>query len=383
MNGSPSLLLCFPHPWRPSFQPASLPCRLCLLLIFPPSYAFFPQLVVFSLLYGLSAPHFDLSSPSTGSNPTSILASRISFFSICLSAAITYSPIAADYFVYYPPSTPPLTLFLLSLAGLTSSFSFCLILGIGLASAIPSTPAYAAASETSLGALIVSAYDPAGGFGRFCGVVVALGTIANLIPPTYSSGVDFQLLSRHATRVPRIVWNTIGVVIYTVCALAGRDHLSEVFTNFLSLVGYFVSIWLAVVLEEHLLFRWSNGKGWKWEDWNEKANLPVGWAALGAFLVGWAGAVVSMDQVWFKSPIAGLVGEDGADVSRFAFPCSRLMVSADFGLLAWKLCGLCLGGLGLSTDEMVGVEEVGEIDSDLETGPSARSWGKRVVKVVA
>lgn len=162
---------------------------------------------------------------------------RISFFSICLSAAITYAGAAADYFVYYPPGSPSLPLFASSLLGLILSFTFALLVGIGLASGIPSNPLYANAYKTSQGALLVAGFSPLKDFGKFCGVVVALGVIANLIPPTYSSGLDFQLLASWTRKCPRVIWNTIGVVTYTVCALAGRNSLSEIFTNFLALMG--------------------------------------------------------------------------------------------------------------------------------------------------
>ena len=61
----------------------------------------------------------------------------------------------------------------------------------------------------------------------------------------------------------------------------------------------------------------------------------LGIAALLAFLVGWAGAILSMSQVWYMGPIAKRVGEYGADMGNFvgfafaavAFP----------GLRAWEL----------------------------------------------
>ncbi|MCJ1398628.1 hypothetical protein MMC11_001828 [Xylographa trunciseda] len=278
-------------------------------------YAFLPQLIVICILYGISAKNFDLTTPSLGDSAT-VAGNRLSFLSICLSAAITYAGVAADYFVYYPPSTPRFRLFAMSLLGLSTSFALALISGIGLATGIPSLPAYATAYSTSQGALLVAAFAPLGAFGRFCAVVVALGLIANLIPPTYSSGVDFQLLARQAARVPRWAWNTVGVVIYTVCALAGRDSLAEIFTNFLALMGYWVAVWIAITIEEEVLFRgWWGGRGWNWADWDCKEKLPVGLAALTAFLVGWAGAVLCMDQVWYVGPIARLVGDYGADVS--------------------------------------------------------------------
>lgn len=299
-------------------------------------YAFIPPLIAFSILYGVSSHNFDLSTPSLGERRT-VIGSRISFLSLTLAAAITYGGAAADYFVYYPVTTPPIALFTITLVSLLCSFTFPYCLGIGLASVIPLNPSYDAAYNTSQGALIVTGLtestSPSNfntGFGKFLSVVVALGLIANLVPPTYSVGIDFQVLGKNFQQVPRVVWNSVGVVIYTVCALAGRDHLAEIFTNFLALMGYWVVIWLGITIEEQLLFRsefgfklgigskesrrgW--GQGYDWTIWNSPEKLPLGIAALMAFLVGWAGAILCMAQVWYTGPIAGLVGEYGADVS--------------------------------------------------------------------
>jgi NCS1 nucleoside transporter family len=284
-------------------------------------YAFIPQIVVLCILYGYAGPNFDTSTPSTG-DVGSVIAARLSFFSICLSAAITYSPMSADYFVYYtPPRRPFMSLFLPTLAGLTVSFTFALVLGAGLASATTTHPAYAAAADVSQGALMVSAFIiPLGNFGRFCGVLVALGTVANLIPPTYSAGIDAQLLNRLSAKIPRAAWNTVAVVAYTVAALAGRDHLSEIFTNFLALMGYWVAIWLAITIAEHVLFRKAkegdgSDAGWNWAGWQDSTTLPHGYAAATSFLIGWVGAILCMAQVYYVGPLAGLVGEAGIDVS--------------------------------------------------------------------
>lgn len=238
--------------------------------------------------------------------------SRLSFFSLCLSAAILYSPLAADFFVYYPEHTSKPAIFTLSLSGIMMSFTMAFLSGIGLASAIPNHPSYSTAYTTGQGALIVEGFRPLGAFGNFCSVVVALGLIANTAAPTYSSGVDFQILGRHAEKVPRVIWNTVGVVIYTVCALVGRANLSEIFTNFLALMGYWAAIWAAIMLEERFVFR--RRTGYNWAAWRDPEKLPLGLAGFVAFVVGWVGAVLCMAQVWYIGPIAKLVGVNGADV---------------------------------------------------------------------
>ncbi|GFF52581.1 purine-cytosine permease fcyB [Aspergillus udagawae] len=293
------------------------------------SYAFLPQLIVICVLFGVSATKYDLSTPSVGDARTIIgnrlpaakifwLESdsiRLSFFSICVSAAITYAPLAADFFVYYPEGTSKSAIFSLSLSGLMVSFTLAFLAGIGLASGIHSHLEYSAAYAKGAGALIVEGFGPLHGFGKFCSVIVALGLIANTVAPTYSAGVDFQILGRYAEMVPRAIWNTIGVVIYIVCALAGRSHLSEIFTNFLALMGYWVAIWIAIILEERFIFRLRSG--YNWYAWNDPSKLPVGIAAFIAFLVGWAGAVLCMAQLWYIGPLAKLVGEAGADMGNY------------------------------------------------------------------
>ncbi|KAI7538457.1 purine-cytosine permease FCY21 [Hortaea werneckii] len=281
-------------------------------------YAWLPQLIVICILAGAAGPQFDLyGNPSAGETKETIVGNRLSFFSLCLAAAITYSGGAADYFVYYPEETPKHKVLFVTLAGLVCSFSPMFILGIGLGSGMATNSAWSDAYGVSQGALAVQGFAPLGPFGSFLSVLLALGLIANLIAPTYSSGVDFQVLGRYLEKVPRVVWNTIGVIIYTVCAVAGRQNLANIFTNFLALMGYWVSIWIAIVLEEHLIFRKWLGIGWNWDAWNDKRKLPLGAAALVAFVIGWIGSILCMAQVWYIGPLAVLVGQYGADMGNY------------------------------------------------------------------
>jgi NCS1 nucleoside transporter family len=279
-------------------------------------YAWLPQLIVVMILAGVSGPKFDLySNLSAGTDSRTLAGNRLSFFSLTLSASITYAEVGADYFVYYPENSSRTKIFICTLVGLAISFTPMYVIGIGLGSGIFSNSAWKHAYKTSQGALIVEGYRPLGSFGSFCSVIMALGLVSNIVAPTYASGIDWQALGTYFEKVPRIVWNTFSVVIYTVCAIAGRAHLAEIFTNFLALMGYWVSIWVAIILEEHLIFRKYRGMGWNWEAWNDRRKLPVGIAAMVAFLIGWVGAVLCMAQVWYIGPISALIGEYGGDVS--------------------------------------------------------------------
>lgn len=198
----------------------------------------------------------------------------------------------------------------MSLIGLWSAFNLMLLLGVGLATGMATHAAWDEAYLVSTGALIVSAYDPLGGFGRFCGVIVALGVISNSIPSSYSAALNCQVLGRYGKKVPRYVWSLGTVIIPLVLALAGREHLMIIINNFAALMGYWCAFMVFIVLIEHLVFRkvGRGGPGFDWSKWEDKQYLPIGYAATVSFLLGWVGAILGMYQVWYTGPLATLSG---------------------------------------------------------------------------
>ena len=225
----------------------------------------------------------------------------------------------------------------MTLTGLWASYILVLTIGIGLASGIAVTPSWSTAYDISAGALILEGYSPIGGFGKFCGVVVALGVLGNNVPGTYSAALGCQVLGRYGKMIPRYVWVCVVALVYFVCAIAGRNNLFDIFQNFLALMGYWIVIFVAIVLEEHVIFR--QNRGFDWSAWENKTDLPVGAAALTAFFIGWAGAIIGMCQVWYVGPVAKLVGGIGADIGVwvgmgfvvFTFPPLRYLELRYFG----------------------------------------------------
>lgn len=296
-------------------------------------YAWISQILVVSVLAGVAGPTFDLNTDlSRGADALTVKGNRLSFFSLCLAAAITYSGGAADMFVYYPESSSGRKVFAATASGLVASFAFSLIIGIGLGSGTANDQTWNDAFSASEGALIVEAFRPLGTFGSVCSIIVALGLVSNIILPVYTSGVSFQTLGKCFERVPRVVWNTVGVIAFTVCAIVGRSNLAEIFTNFLALMGYWVSIWIAILLEEHILFRKWLDLGWEWRSWDNRFKLPVGMAACVAFVVGWAGSILCMAQVWYIGPLATKLGKQGGDMGNYV---GFLWASLVFPGLRW------------------------------------------------
>jgi len=200
--------------------------------------------------------------------------------------------------------------FALSLVGLTSAFSIVFMIGIGLATGVASRPAWEEAYAISTGALIVEGYGPLRGFGKFCGVIVAFGLISNSIPSIYSASLGCQVLGRYGKKVPRYVWATVLIIVQLVLALAGREHLMAIISNFVALMGYWSQFTVYIVIMEHALFRrvGAGGPGFDWTKWQDQQYLPIGYAALVSFLMGWLGAILGMYQVWYTGPLAVLAG---------------------------------------------------------------------------
>lgn len=285
-------------------------------------WAWLPQLIAAFILVGSAGPKFDTSIQSTGSTST-INGNRLSFFSLCLSSAVAWAPAGADFYVYYPESTKKWKTFAMTTAGVGLAMAFANLLGVGLASGTFTDASWSAANDVSSGALVVAGYQGLGGFGKFLGVIVALGLVANNIPGTYSAALCFQVLGRYGARIPRWILSCVGVVIYTVCALGGRNNLYDIFENFLALMGYWVTIFLVITLEEHLIFRKT--RGFDWTAWSDPKRLPLGLAAFTAFIIGWVGAILCMYQIYYVGPIAKLASPTGADLGIWV-GCSWAMI---------------------------------------------------------
>ncbi|KAL8988292.1 MAG: hypothetical protein Q9177_002608 [Variospora cf. flavescens] len=270
-----------------------------------------PLLLQLGFLDRSAGPHFNTSLQSVG-NTVTIAANRLSFFSLQLSATLSWAGSSSDFFVYYPECTSKRMVFAMTFIGLSVSFIFVNLLGVGLASGVSTNPGWDTAYSTSSGALLLAGFDGLGGFGKFCAVIVTLGLCSNTVPCLYCSALNFQTLGKVWKAIPRYIWVTAAAIVYLVCAVAGRDHLFFIFQNFLALMGYWLAIFVMIVFEEHMIFR--QNKGFDWAAYEDKTKLPIGIAALISFLVGWIGSILGMYQLWWTGPIARHIGDLGGDV---------------------------------------------------------------------
>ena len=286
-------------------------------------YAFIPQLIAIFVLIGSAGRNFNTSATSVGPAGT-ITANRCSFFALIFASVIGFAAIGADFYVYYPTTTSKRITFLTTWSAIWLATIFCNIIGVAIATGVSTTPGWDDAYSISSGALLLACYDGLGGFGGFCVVILALGSITNNAPCTYAAALTAQVLGRYAKAIPRWIWCVVITLIELVCSVAGRNHLFNIFENFLPIMSYWVCPWLTIALEEHVLFHLLRGVAFDWSAWEDQKRLPVGAAALVAWLVGWAGAIIGMHQVWYQGPVAVKIGGYGGDIGAWmavAFVC--------------------------------------------------------------
>lgn len=98
-------------------------------------------------------------------------------------------------------------------------------------------------------------------------------------------------------------------------SIVGAHRFYTAISNFLSLLGYWASVFVSVLIIEHLVFRSNNFSNYDMEAWNVPGHLPYGLAAIGCGLLTFGLVVPSISQVWFTGPIARTTGDLGFEVA--------------------------------------------------------------------
>lgn len=98
-------------------------------------------------------------------------------------------------------------------------------------------------------------------------------------------------------------------------AIVGAHKFYETLTNLLSILGYWASMFGAIVLVEHFIFRHNSFASYDLRHWNSPQHLPTGFAALGAGILACGLIIPSMDQAWWVGPIGKKTGDIGFEVA--------------------------------------------------------------------
>jgi len=222
------------------------------------------------------------------------------FSTITLSLAISWAPYASDFSRYLPASTRPGGVFWFTLLGLTASYALGEGIGLALGTAL--------GDQTATG---VSALLGGGVLGAVALLVIALAAVSSNAMNDYSGSLALQTVG---VRVRR----PVSAVVVTVLAFAlilwmHTGDLAAKFQNVLLVVSYWIPPFLGVVVPDWLR-RTRRG-----QDVDVRAELqrPVrGWAALVAFVAGFAAAVPFMNTTVYTGPVAAAL--HGADLAYYA-----------------------------------------------------------------
>lgn len=325
-----------------------------------------PVIITFMLLYIASSDknkYLNDFNNRIGENKLDSLTLKgnwLSFFSLCYSTTSTWGSIASDYYILFPEDTSKFEVFMLTLCGTLLPTLFVGVLGVMLSSiAMSYEPWFDEYTSHGMGGLLWSGFQRWNGFGKFCVVILILSLVSNNIINTYSASFSIQLSSIWAKRIPRWVWTIACTVVYFICAIVGRNHFSTILGNFLPMIGYWLTMYFILLLEENEIFRrfhlhlytkefpikvesdeeededgiknlksrqsknihslkrkyHMQKHNYNWEKWDDYDILTHGYAATFSFLCGIAGVVIGMAQAYWIGPVAAKIGKYGGDIA--------------------------------------------------------------------
>jgi len=277
--------------------------------------AWIPVLIVYLVALGVSGKHLQNPPPEVPATVQAIL----SFAGTIAGFVITYSPLSSDFTTYYPPTASSWRLFWYSYVGLNLPIVTIQCLGAAVAVSAPLVPAWNDGyTNGSVGGLIEAMLQPAGNFGKFLTVLMALSVTGNVAPTLYSFGLNCQISLPFLVVVPRYVFSLVATAVIIPVSIVGAHRFYDTLTNFLGLIGYWASAFLGVVLVEHFYFRKGDFAQYDLRIWNSPSKLPTGLAAVGACLLACGLIVPSIDQAWFIGPFAKHTGDIGFELAFLA-----------------------------------------------------------------
>ncbi|CAE6532953.1 unnamed protein product [Rhizoctonia solani] len=241
---------------------------------------------------------------------------------LCFAASIagymiSWATLASDYTIYLDASASTRKVFGFAYAGFFIPNVICEMVGAAFAVSMnaPGNESWVNGYRVNnVGGLLDEVMRPAGGFGKFCIVLLALSCIAASSQCMYSFCVSFQCIAPFFARIPRYIYSILAIAIAIPIAMVGAHTYYTSLISFTGVIGYWAAAWASIVLVEHVLFRQTHS-AYDTTAWDTPAALPTGLAALAAFAASFALIVPSMNQVWFQGPIGKVAGDVGFEVA--------------------------------------------------------------------
>lgn len=198
-------------------------------------------------------------------------------------------------------------------------------------------------TQYSVGGVIGAMLEPAGGFGRFCLVLLALSMLGNMTGSSYAATLNFQNLvdliprPRWLRQTPRAAYAAVLTAVIIPVAIRAAASFFASLNNFVGILGYWVGAFAGVVLTEHWVFRKANFAAYETEQvpltmaltddgtecastttTSSRPSLRIGVPALVASVLCFALVIPSMNATWYTGPIAVRTGDIGFEMALVA-----------------------------------------------------------------
>lgn len=277
-------------------------------------WSWIPILIAIVICVGCGGKHL---SNQTVFEPATV-ASVFGFGSLCAGFMIPFGGIVSDFAIYISPAASRWKVFFYVFAGMTIPTILLLILGAAIGGAVPNVPEWLDAYDTnSVGGVVTVMLSPAGGFGKFVAVILALSVVGNIGISMYSISLNMQMFLPILTRVPRAAFSIITTAVIIPVAITAATSFFESLENFLAVIAYWSSSYCAIMIVEFVVIRKRDWSTYDHAIWRDGKALPPGIAAIGVFACSFGLIIPCMSQVWFTGPIAETTGDIGFEVAFF------------------------------------------------------------------
>ncbi|EPS96407.1 hypothetical protein FOMPIDRAFT_53640 [Fomitopsis schrenkii] len=271
------------------------------------TFIWIPNLVAFVTMLVVSGRRL---AESPLSNPTPVGVPNIMTFGATLAASVVnWSPLMPDQGVYHDHTASASRIWLYTYSGLLLSSMSAHMLGAAFTAAAAFNPAWKAGlgNGNNIGGLIAAVLEPAGGFGKFLLVLLALTTPSQCAPSMYTACNSFMTLAPAFARVPRFFLAIASTAIIIPVAIVGSGTFYSIFSDILGFIGYWLAPYVAVVLVEHILYRrarWCSYNVFEAWDNPKHPNLAPSYCSIVTFALSVGFIVLCMDKAWWVGPIA-------------------------------------------------------------------------------
>ncbi|KAI0765267.1 purine-cytosine permease [Fomes fomentarius] len=217
------------------------------------SVAWISSLIAYIAMLGIGGKH--LGSSTSPGQPRSA-ATILSFATTVASNVLGGCTMTPDYGVYHTAKASGLRVFFYSYAGFLLACLGTQMLGAAFAAAAPAVPKWEAGLGVggSVGGLIQAVLASCGGFGTFLTALLALFVPSACVPIMYTLASSFMAIHASFARIPRYVYAILSTAILIPVAIIGATHFYATLVNILNLAGYWIAVFTAIVIAEHLIF---------------------------------------------------------------------------------------------------------------------------------